>query len=51
MYPVEYQLKNSDYKILFVCKKCGKKHWNKRAIDDEIIKLPELIKSYEKYFC
>ena len=50
MYPVEYQLKNSDYKILFVCSKCGKKHRNKRADDDEIIKLPELIKFYEKYF-
>ncbi len=50
MYPVEYQLKNSDYKILFVCSKCGKKHWNKRAKDDEIIKLPELMKSYSKYF-
>ena len=50
MYPVDYQLKNSDYKILFVCSKCGKEHRNKRADDDEIIKLPELIKSYEKYF-
>ena len=50
MYPVEYQLKNSDYKILFVCSKCGKKHRNKRADDDEITKLPELIKLYEKYF-
>lgn len=50
MYPVEYQLKNSDYKILFVCSKCGKKHRNKRADDDEITKLPELIKSYQKYF-
>ena len=36
MYPVDYQLKNSDYKILFVCSKCGKKHRNKRADDDEI---------------
>ena len=50
MYPVEYQLKNSDYKILFVCSKCGKKHRNKRADDDEITKLPELIKLYEQYF-
>ena len=44
MYPVEYQIKNSEYKILFVCSKCKKKHWNKRADDDEITKLPELIK-------
>ncbi|MBO7095208.1 RNHCP domain-containing protein [bacterium] len=50
MYPVAYQIKNSEYKILFVCSKCGKNHRNKRADDDEIIKLPELIKSYEKYF-
>ena len=50
MYPVEYELKNSDYKILFVCSKCWKQHRNKRATDDEITKLPELIKSYEKYF-
>ena len=50
MYPVEYQIKNSEYKILFVCSKCKKKHWNKRADDDEITKLPELIKLYEKYF-
>ena len=50
MYPVEYQIKNSDYKILVDCSKCGKKHRNKRAEDDEITKLPELIKIYEKYF-
>ncbi len=50
MYPTWYQIKNSDYKILFVCSKCGKQHRNKRADDDEIINLPELIKSYEKYF-
>jgi len=50
MYPVEYQLKNSDYKILFVCLKCGKTHRNKRADDDEITKLPALIKLYEQYF-
>ena len=49
MYPVEYQIKNSDYKILFICSKCGKKHWNKRAEDDEIINLPNLIKKYESY--
>ena len=50
MYPVEYMMKNSDYKILFVCSKCGKKHWNKRAEDDIIENLPDLIKSYNKYF-
>ena len=50
MYPVEYILKNSDYKILFVCSKCGKKHRNKRATDDIIENLPALIKSYNQYF-
>ena len=50
MYPVEYMIKNSDYKILFVCSKCGKKHWNKRATDDIIENLPELINSYNQYF-
>lgn len=49
MYPAEYQIKNSDYKILFICSKCGKRHWNKRAEDDEIINLPNLIKKYESY--
>lgn len=50
MYPIEYIIKNSDYKILFKCSKCGKMHWNKRAEDDQIEKLPELIKSYKVYF-
>lgn len=50
MYPREYKIKDSDYKILFVCSKCGKKHRNKRAQDDEIVNLPGLIKDYEKYF-
>ncbi len=50
MYPIDYQLKNSDYKILFQCCKCGKKHWNKRSIDDEIISLPWLINSYQEFF-
>jgi hypothetical protein len=50
MYPREYKIKDSDYKILFVCSKCGKRHRNKRAQDDEIVNLPSLIKDYEKYF-
>ena len=50
MYPVEYQIKNGDYKILFKCSKCGKYHWNKRADDDEIINLPDLIKEYVIFF-
>ena len=50
MYPVDYQLKNSDYKILFVCSKCGKKHWNKRADDDDITQLPMFIRLYADLF-
>jgi hypothetical protein len=50
MYPIAYELKNSDYKILFQCEKCGKKHWNKRAEDDEITNLPEIIKKNLTYF-
>ena len=50
MFPIDYKLLNSDYKILFQCTKCGKQHRNKRAIDDEVIKLPELIKEYKRMF-
>jgi len=50
MYPIEYQIKNWDYKILFICSKCGKKHRNKRAEDDEIVKLPGLISFYEQNY-
>ena len=48
MFPIEYKLLNSDYKILFQCSKCGKTHRNKRAIDDEIIELPRLIEEYRE---
>ncbi|HCB51621.1 TPA: hypothetical protein DEP21_03530 [Patescibacteria group bacterium] len=50
MFPIEYKMLNSDYKILFQCSKCGKQHRNKRAIDDEVTKLPELIKTYHHFF-
>lgn len=50
MYPTAYKVLNSDYKILFTCSKCGKEHWNKRAVDDKIVNLPELIKKYKKEF-
>jgi len=46
MFPVAYEIKNSDYKILFRCEKCGKEHWNKRAEDDEIINLPKIAEDY-----
>jgi len=50
MFPIEYKVINSDYKMLFQCTKCGKQHRNKRAIDDEIINLPEVIKSTKGQF-
>ena len=49
MYPTTYKLSNSEYKILFECSKCHKKHRNKRAEDDEISLLPELIKTYQQF--
>ena len=47
MYPTTYEIKNGGMKILFVCSKCGKKHWNKRADDDEVIELDKYIKKYK----
>ena len=44
MFPIAYEIKNSDYKILLQCEKCGKEHWNKRALDDEIVNLTEKLK-------
>jgi hypothetical protein len=37
-------------KILFECEKCHKKHWNKRAEDDEMKDLDRLIIKYKEYF-
>ena len=48
MYPINYQLKNGDRKILFQCVACGKQHRNKRADDDEIGELPDYIKKYKE---
>jgi hypothetical protein len=50
MYPIMYELKNSNIKILFKCAKCGKQHWNKRAVDDEVEHLDQDIKAYKKFF-
>lgn len=50
MYPVAYEMKNSEIRILFECSKCGKKHWNKRASDDEIEQLPKYIDQYRNKF-
>ena len=34
-----YEIKNGMTKILFVCEKCGKQHWNKASVDDELMNL------------
>ncbi|MBO4204321.1 RNHCP domain-containing protein [bacterium] len=44
MFPINYQIKNAEYKILFKCETCGKEHRNKRAEDDEIINLLTFLK-------
>ncbi len=36
MYPIDYQIKHGELKILFSCEKCGKQHRNKKAADDDI---------------
>lgn len=48
MYPIAYEIKNGWMKIQFQCKDCEKLHRNKRADDDNIIKLDEYIKQYKE---
>ena len=50
MYPIAYEMKNGDIRILFKCSKCWKEHWNKRADDDEVIHLPEAIEKFKDKF-
>lgn len=50
MFPIEYVISNWALKILFKCIKCGKQHWNKSALDDEIINLDKLIYEYKRFF-
>lgn len=50
MYPISYEMKNSEIRILFACVKCGKNHRNKRAEDDEVGNLPQMIENYRHYF-
>ncbi len=47
MFPAMYEIKNGGMKILFICEKCGKKHWNKRLEDDEVEHLDEYIGKYK----
>lgn len=44
MKPINYEIRNWTMKILFKCEKCGKLHWNKRAVDDDIQVLLQLVK-------
>lgn len=50
MYPISYELKNSEVRILFSCTQCGKEHRNKRATDDQVENLPALIQKYQAHF-
>lgn len=49
MYPIQYIYNPDNTKILFICSKCWKKHWNKSADDDNIVLLPKLIEKYKAY--
>ncbi len=46
MIPIGYEMRHSEIKIVFECTQCGKTHQNKRAQDDEIISLDQLIKEH-----
>lgn len=50
MYPTTYELKNGMIKVLFVCVKCGKNHWNKASVDDEIGEIDSYIQKYKPLF-
>ncbi len=50
MYPIDYQTKHWSIKILFQCSKCGKQHWNKRSLDDQVDQLNKLIEIYKPFF-
>ena len=43
MKPKTYEIRNGGMKILFVCEKCGKEHWNKRAEDDDMEQLMKVV--------
>ena len=49
MYPKEYIIGNGKTKILFVCSKCEKKHWNKSSEDDELSNLDYFINTYRSF--
>lgn len=47
MYPTTFEIANWEFKILFECIKCWKKHRNKSSADDEILNLQKLIEEYK----
>ena len=50
MFPTEYEIKNGQTKIHFVCVKCEKEHRNKAANDDELGQLDAAIILSRKEF-
>ncbi len=50
MYPVDYIVSNQEIKILFVCTKCWKYHWNKVSLDDDLWNLDYYIAYYKSLF-
>ncbi len=47
MYPIFYEISNSQIKITFKCSKCGALHRNKAAEDDDIWNLDFFINKYK----
>jgi len=48
MFPSEFFIANGETKILFVCSKCWKKHYNKATEDDDLTQLNDLIHKYKR---
>jgi len=50
MLPIDYDYKSDWTKILFCCKKCGKKHRNKQSDDDCLENLISIIQNTKHFF-
>jgi hypothetical protein len=50
MRPIEYEIRNGQTKIHFVCTTCEKDHWNKAADDDELGQLDTKIRWRKQKF-
>lgn len=48
MFPINYEIKNDEMRILFQCEKCGKLHRNKRAEDDDLELLLQSINEHKQ---